>query len=374
MIGRRLRRAGLAGFLLWTLGLHAGSAAAEDPFAAERRARTQIVRLLEPLADQAADKGDVTGAQAISETCLWVSGVPHPNEDALRAAIPRGVAGETDHTAWITEQWARLTPHVKVLAASSRDWDVLDARLVAQLPLVLPHVRRLNAARIRLGLRAMRYDAKRSVEDIRLAREAVRSKTLEDKLRRGNRTVIPVEPGLATRLFLNDPALRVGLFDPGDKGLTIGTWPREVAPPDPRRHGEPSWRHRLFATCLGWSGNRDGLVRGPARLGVHPSPAVALHRWETLMQGQDLLGSPVPKRVSLHGFGAMPGVGATIEVSVGGTPVAGTCERFGADGNWALVFRFKTEVLPETAYRFRAYAKDGRELHRWTVRTTSGEG
>lgn len=374
MIGRRLRRAALAGLLLLAFGLHAGHAAARDLFSAERKARTQIVRLLEPLADQAAAKGDVTGAQAISETCLWISGVPHPNEDALRAAVPRGVARETDQTVWITAQWARFAPHVKVLAASSRDFDVLDARLVAQLPLVLPHVRRLNAARIQMGLRAMRYDAKRSVEDIRLAREAVRSKTLADKLRRGNRTVIPVEPGLAVRLFLNDPALRVGLFDPGDKGLTLGTWPRAVAPPDPRLKVEPPWRHRLVATCIGWSGNRDGLVRGPAKLGVHPSPDVALHRWETLMQDQDLLGSPVPQRVSLHGFGAMPAVGATIEVSVGGTPVAGTCERLGADGNWALVFRFKVEVLPETAYRFRAYAPDSRGLHRWTMRTTRGEG
>ena len=210
------------------------SAAANDPFAAERRARDAIVRILESVASEAAERGDVLAAQGIGETCLWVAGVPHPNEDALREGVIDGLPGSNDESAWLAEAWKPLARHVRVLATSTRDWDVLDARLVEQLPLVLPYVRELNEARIAMGLKGMRYDAKRSVVDIRLAREAVRSETREDQIRHADRTVIPVAPSLATYRFLAVPAMLVGLLDPGDKGITIGTWPREVAPPDPR--------------------------------------------------------------------------------------------------------------------------------------------
>lgn len=373
-------RALVVGLLI--LLLLPASVRAEDAFAKERKARDVIVRALERLADEATTKGDVLAAQALGETCLHVSGVPHPDEDGLREAVIDGIPGSEDVQAWLVEQWKTLAGPVAVLLASSRDWDVLDGRLVEQLPLVLPYVRELNEARTALGLRGMRYDAKRSIEDIRLAREAVRSKTLDDKIRHGNRTVIPVAPSLATHLFLNDPALRVGLFDPGDKGLTFGTWPRKVAPPDPRYKVEQPWRHRLAASCIGWSGNRNGLWQGPAKPVVHPAPAKPLHRWETLMQHQALLGSLTPMAVSLHGFGAMPADGATIEVSrvEGGDPalegpaVQGQVTRLGADGNWALVFRFQLEVAPLTTYRFIARTKDGRILKRWTMRTTSGQG
>ena len=371
-----------AAIYLLTLLLLPVSAQADDAFAKERKARDAIVRVLERLADEATDKGDVLAAQALGETCLHVSGVPHPDEDGLREAVIDGIPGSTDELTWLVQQWPALSKHVDVLLASSRDWDVLDGRLVQQLPLVLPYVRELNEARIAMGLRGMRYDAKRSIENIRLAREAVQSDTREDKIRHGTRTVIPVAPDMATQQFLNDPALRLGLFDPGDKGITFGIWPRKVGPPDPRYKVEPPWRHRLAASCIGWSGNRNNLWRGPREPAVYPPVTKPLHLWESRMQEQTPLPSLTPMPISLHGFGPMPAEGATIEVqrSHGSNPrlegpaIQGRVTRLGTDGNWTLVFRFQLEVEPVRDYRFVARTKDGRVLKRWTMRTTSGKG
>ncbi len=363
--------------LLFVLALSIPAARADDPFADERKARDAIVRFLERLADEADAKGDVLAAQALAETCLHVSGVPHPNEDALREAVIDGIPGSADETAWVARQCQAMAPHVAVLGGSSRDWDVLDARLVEQLPLVLPSVRRVNAARAALGLAGMRFDAKRSIEDIRLAREAVRADQRTPLARHGRRYVIPVSPQVATMLFLSNPGCSLGLFDPGDKGVTIGTWPRpeaEVRPP-PGRIKEPPWRHRLYATCMGASGNRATLRRGRDVPQVHPPLSQDLHRWQTLLVDQlDLLGDRVPQPVCLIGFGPMPPEGTRIVVRQGSNDVTGRTEHHGRAGLWALAFRFRDPVEPSAVYRFEARTPKGILLRRWTLRTTSGRG
>ena len=261
---------------------------------AQRRAMRSCV-FLERLAEEADAKGDVLAAQALAETCLHVSGVPHPNEDALREAVIDGIPGSADETAWITQQWQAMAPHVAVLGASSRDWDVLDARLVAQFPLVLPQrASPVNAARVAMGLRghALRREALDRETSASPARPCSADQTRKDLgAARCVATVIPVAPaGGHDAVPERTRPCSVGLFDPGDKGITFGTWPRReaVAPPD-RRGGSRSSNGLevtcSHASCIGCERQpQQPLRRGHADcLRCYPRRSTKpLHRWETV--------------------------------------------------------------------------------------------
>ncbi len=324
--------------------------AEDDPHKAAREARTRICVRLEKLADEARKRGDRTAAQALAETYSYVAGVPHPWLDALRRELRSG-AQEAAPWAFVTlEDWEPVRDQLAPLRRSGRRFDRIDVELVRYLPHAIRVTRVVNSWRRALGLRPLRYDARRSAHNVEIAwswaAEGVGQKSPAD---------LYVALGSAARAIedaLDRPDLRSRFLDPAEKGITFGSWMSEVG---------------AGAVVIGASRNLDLLAKKPEMLTVPGNGWRDVRRVLTWHSDTN----PRPSPLTVHFFAedqSLDGATATLEGGGGrALPTRLTIERHA--GQTVAVIKPTLALERKSWYRASLRARSGRVLARWEFTT-----
>ncbi len=268
--------------LALTVLLAALPASAEDRAAQAKKARDEIGVLLTKLADDARRLSDVTAAQALAETASFVSGVPHPSLDALRRDVVRHFRDDEPWGFHRFVPWQPIHDRVWILQRATRDIDRVDGAIVDGLPGAVWATRMLSRARYANGLKPMRYDAKRSAKNVLLARAQAVPQVGEGD----PKTYFMFGGGVAqtVKQALADVQFRAALFDPADKGITLGS------------AGEPEILHMYV---IGLSGNRRVFSKDPAYV-TYPPPRSVGAPMERLPRKGEKGVQPAP--VTVHVF------------------------------------------------------------------------